>query len=212
MKPNHDSNFSSPTDADLVTQIAFHEAGHAAGIYLYNKQKRLPALFFDIQQHAAALDKPFTMQRDAFIAHVEGGYLIDNLPIDLLESASFYSDVPIDPYQASFEADMVNLLVGALAEAKHVALRDGLIFDVSNVATLQVFGGASDLDKVYGYLERFVANAKQREILLINLLAKAWAFVNTPSNWLAIERLAEIILANPQQTISSEMVIAVLDT
>ena len=35
-------------EQDLIKQIAFHEAGHAAAIYLYNKQKQLPSVDFQI--------------------------------------------------------------------------------------------------------------------------------------------------------------------
>lgn len=35
-------------DQDLIKQIVFHEAGHAAAIYLYNKQKQLPPVYFQI--------------------------------------------------------------------------------------------------------------------------------------------------------------------
>jgi hypothetical protein len=38
MKRNYPfDTISSILDQDLIKQIAFHEAGHAAAIYLYNK-------------------------------------------------------------------------------------------------------------------------------------------------------------------------------
>jgi hypothetical protein len=35
-------------DRDLIRQIVFHEAGQAAAVYLYNKQKQLPSVDFQI--------------------------------------------------------------------------------------------------------------------------------------------------------------------
>ena len=35
-------------DAELIRQVAFHEAGHAAAIHIRNKQKQLPPIFFQI--------------------------------------------------------------------------------------------------------------------------------------------------------------------
>ncbi len=33
---------------NLAIQVAYNEAGHAAAIYLYNKQHQLPPIFFQI--------------------------------------------------------------------------------------------------------------------------------------------------------------------
>jgi len=47
MKRNYQINTICPIDdQELIRQTAFHEAGHAAAIYLYNKQKQLPPVFF----------------------------------------------------------------------------------------------------------------------------------------------------------------------
>jgi hypothetical protein len=48
---------------------------------------------------------------------------------------------------------MINLLVGPLAEAKYVALRDNECFsnNLINVNALYNYGGTSDLVKVYDY-------------------------------------------------------------
>ena len=215
MKRNYQIDTAAPiATQDLFKQIAFHEAGHAAGIYLYNKQQQLPSLSFQITQ---AVDKSLilsdTSPQDYFVAGVEGGYLIDNLPVSLIESASYFSTTGEDTYQMAFEADMINLLVGALAEAKHVALREGDYFNVSNAAsnTLPLYGGTSDLVKVNDYLERFIACSKKREDRMIELLTKAFEFLDTIENWQAIERLADYILECKVSTINCEEAIAVLD-
>ena len=215
MKRNYQIDTAAPiVSQDLFKQIAFHEAGHAAGIYLYNKQQQLPSLSFQITQ---SVDKLLilsdTSPQDHFVAGVEGGYLIDNLPVSLIESASYFSTTGEDAYQMAFEADMINLLVGALAEAKHVALREGDYFNVSKAAsnTLPLYGGTSDLIKVNDYLERFIACSKKREDRMVELLTKAFEFLDTIENWNAIERLANYILARKVSTISCEEAIAVLD-
>ena len=49
MKRNYPIDaMSSVLDQDLIKQIVFHEAGHAAAIHLYNKQKQLPPVYFQI--------------------------------------------------------------------------------------------------------------------------------------------------------------------
>lgn len=216
MKRNYQIDTTAPIDSrDLIKQIAFHEAGHAAGIYLYNKQKQLPSVFFQITQSADKLSSlPDTGLHNRFVAGVEGGYLIDNLPVTLIESASYFSTTEQDAYQMAFEADMINLLVGALAEAKHVALREGEYFNANKAAihTLHFYGGSSDLVKVYDYLERFIACRKKREDKMIALLTKAFEFIDTAGHWKAIERLAVYILNSEESVISCEEAIAVLDS
>jgi len=217
MKRNYQIDTTAPIDSqDLLKQIAFHEAGHAAGIYLYNKHKRLPSVFFQITMKPSdkLLNLPGTWLHDRFAAGVEGGYLIDNLPVSLIESACYFSMDEPDVYQTAFEADMINLLVGALAEAKHVALREGEYFNANRagINMLHFFGGTSDLVKVYDYLERFIACGKKREDKMIELLTKAIEFIDTVDHWKAIERLATYILGSKDSTISCEEAIAVLDS
>ena len=49
MKRNYPIDaISSVLDQDMIKQIVFHEAGHAAAIHLYNKQKQLPPVYFQI--------------------------------------------------------------------------------------------------------------------------------------------------------------------
>jgi hypothetical protein len=90
---------------------------------------------------------------------------------------------------------MINLLVGPLAEAKHVALRDNECFskNLINVNALHNYGGKSDLEKVSG------------------LFNKAFQFIDSPDHWKAIERLADYILDNTKNTISCEEAIAMRD-
>jgi hypothetical protein len=219
MKRNYPIDaISSILDQDLIKQIIFHEAGHAAAIYLYNKQKQLPPVYFQItiKKTNHLLGRPFAnkaVTRDHFVAMVEGGCLIHSLPITLIESANYFSVDEKDTYRTAFEADMINLLVGPLAEAKHVALRDNEYFskNLINVNALHNYGGTSDLEKVYDYLENFISDNSLHEEKMAELFSKAFQFIDSPVYWKAIEQLAGYIIDNAKNTISCEETIAVLD-
>jgi hypothetical protein len=219
MKRNYPIDVMSPVlDQDLIRQIVFHEAGHAAAIHLYNKQKQLPPVYFQItiKQTDHSYANPFAsraVRRDHFVAMVEGGCLIQSLPITMIESANYFSLDEQDTYRTAFEADMINLLVGPLAEAKHVALRDNECFNKNliNVNALHNYGGTSDLEKVYDYLENFISDTSLHEEKIAELFNQAFQFIDSPVYWQAIERLASYILDNTQNTIGCEEAIAVLD-
>ena len=219
MKRNYPIDaISSVLDQDMIKQIVFHEAGHAAAIHLYNKQKQLPPVYFQItiKKSDHSLINPFarrTVTRDHFIAMVEGGCLIHSLPVALIESANYFSLNEQDSYRTAFEADMINLLVGPLAEAKHVALRDNESFgkNLINVNALHNYGGTSDLEKVYEYLENFISENSLHEEKIAELFDQAFQFIDSPGHWQAIERLAGYILDNTKNTIGCEEAIAVID-
>ncbi|MCX7100820.1 MAG: hypothetical protein NTX38_04855 [Methylobacter sp.] len=219
MKRNYQTDTSySITDQDLIRQIAFHEAGHAAAIYLYNKQKQLPPVYFQIAIKAQdrQIDSPFntcSLAYDHYAAVVEGGRLIYSLPVALLESAHYFSATEQDSYQTAFEADMINLLIGPLAEAKHVASRDDEQFNAQlvNINALHNYGGTSDLNEVHEYLNIFIATRSRHKEKMTELFDKAFQFISTPTHWKAIVRLADYILKNKENIISCEEAIAVLD-
>ncbi len=219
MKRNYPIDaISSVLDQDMIKQIVFHEAGHAAAIHLYNKQKQLPPVYFQItiKKSDHSLTNPFarrTVTRDHFVAMVEGGCLIHSLPVALIESANYFSLNEQDSYRTAFEADMINLLVGPLAEAKHVALRDNESFgkNLINVNALHNYGGTSDLKKVYEYLENFISENSLHEEKIAELFDQAFQFIDSPVHWQAIERLAGYILDNTKNTIGCEEAIAVID-
>ena len=205
-------------EQDLIKQIAFHEAGHAAAIYLCNKQKQLPMVDFQITitkiDHAQANSfASRTVKHGHFVAMVEGGCSIQGLPVALIESTNYFSLDEQDTYRTAFEADMINLLVGPLAEAKYVALRDNECFsnNLINVNALYNYGGTSDLEKVYDYLESLISDARLIEEKMVELFNLAYQFIDSPAHWQAIERLAGYILDNCKNTITCEEAIAVLD-
>ncbi|MFI3186451.1 MAG: hypothetical protein QX198_10780 [Methylococcaceae bacterium] len=218
MKRNYQTEISHPiNDYDLIRQTAFHEAGHAAGIYLYNKQKQLPPVHFQIA--IKALDtltdshlNSRSLDYGNLSAAVEGGLLIHSLPVALIESVHYFSAAEQDAYKTAFEADMINLLIGPLAEAKYVALRDNEQFNAQlvNINALHNYGGTSDLNKVFEYLNIFIAARSRHKEKMAELFDKAFQFVNSPSHWQAIERLADYILNHTENVISCEEAIAVL--
>ena len=219
MKRNYQTDTHCPIyDQDLIRQTAFHESGHAAAIYLYNKQKQLPPVHFQIT--IKALDYPKDSQVDwrsltnnNFSAVVEGGRLIQSLPLALLESGNYFSAVEQDAYQTAFESDMINLLIGPLAEAKYVALRDQEQFNARlvNINALHNYGVTSDLNKVYEYMDIFIADRSRHQEKLAQLFNKAFQFIISPAHWKAIDRLAGYILNNKENIISCEEAIIVLD-
>ncbi len=218
MKRNYQTEISrSINDQDLLIQTAYHEAGHAAAIYLYNKQKQLPPVHFQIAIKALDCSKDSNLNSRSLdygnlSAAVEGGLLIHSLPVALIESAHYFSTVEQDAYKTAFEADMINLLIGPLAEAKFVALRDNELFNAQlvNINALHNYGGTSDLNKVYEYLNVFIAARSRHKEKMAELFDKAFQFVSSPGHWRAIEGLADYIFNNTEKVISCEEAIAVL--
>ena len=133
--------------SELHKHIAFHEAGHVAAIYLRNHQQQLPPVFFQI-----TINKD-EQKEHPFFARVEGGRLIENLPIAEIENNHFATELEQQDLKQAYEADVINLLAGPLAEAKFVALRDDEIFNphLVNIVALKNYGGHSDLEQANRY-------------------------------------------------------------
>jgi hypothetical protein len=219
MNRNHIFNKAlNLTHQEVYRKVAIHEAGHAAAIYLGNKQKRLPPVFFQIFitpvngdfQSSRFLSKPNTK----YIANIDGGRLIHTLPSSIEEATNGFSSAQIIAYQRAFEADMINILVGPLAEAKYITQRDGELINPSliHLNALHYFGGISDLENVNEYLECFLANSELREQKITELFLAAFSFVNERSNWCAITALADYIVSEDKSVIECNEIIAVLET
>jgi len=74
------------TAKELSRKTAIHEAGHAAAIYLGNKQKQLPPVFFHIDiKELRTAERLFRADSRHWIAKVEGGRLIHTLPSSIEE-------------------------------------------------------------------------------------------------------------------------------
>jgi hypothetical protein len=205
-------------------RIAFHEAGHAAGIHLNNKARQLPPVFFRIifkeMSHVTAVDiTAYQTTHDDCIARVEGGRLIELLPpsIDNLASElTEHNDAMVQlvkDYRIAFEADIINLLIGPLAEAKHVATIDGELFNhkLVNLKALINYGGSSDLALANEYLQSYSSDKQQQADKLDELFNIAFDFVNNDANWAAIIKLADYVLCSSKNIIGCEEIVSVLD-
>jgi len=192
---------------ELTNQTAFHEAGHAASIYLGNKKKQLPPVFFQIK-----IKKPENSENQLYYAKVVDGRLIQNLPIAGLENLQSLTTEEQHHYQSAYEADVINLLVGPLAEAKYVSIRDdeAFNFNLLNTHALNYYGGSSDVNKAYAYLAYFIPSENQREIKMLELFSEAFRFIENNENWKYILNLAHYILKSEKNVISCEEVIDVL--
>jgi len=198
------SNFQN--HRDLINQTAFHEAGHAAAIHFGNNQKQLPPVFFKIQL------KQSTNEGKQFCAKVIDGCLIQNLPIAGLNNIYELSTTDQLKYQSAYEADVINLLVGPLAEAKFVSERDDEIFNFNllNIHSLNYYGGTSDIEKAYAYLEYFIPSKEQRENKMLELFNQAFQFIEDDKIWNGILKLAQYILNSKKDQLSCEEIIEVL--
>lgn len=205
-------------------RVAFHEAGHAAGIHLNNKARQLPPIFFkiifkDMGDVTETDIMAYQTTHDDCIARVEGGRLIESLPpsIDsLVRELTKHNDAMVQlvmDYMMAFEADVINLLVGPLAEAKHVAETDGELFShqLVNLKALKNYGGSSDLALANEYLQSFSADKQQRDQKLDELFTVAFDFVNNDANWAAITQLADYILGGSKNIIGCEEIVSMLD-
>lgn len=205
-------------------RVAFHEAGHAAGIHLNNKARHLPPVFFkiifkELNNVTEADVMAYQTSHDDCIARVEGGRLIELLPpsIDsLVRELTEYKEVMmqlVKDYMLAFEADIINLLIGPLAEAKYVADADDEMFNhqIVNLKALKNYGGSSDLALANEYLQSYFTDKQQRAEKLDELFTVAFNFVNNDANWAAISRLADYILGSRKNIIGCEEIVSMLD-
>lgn len=205
-------------------RIAFHEAGHAAGIHLNNKAKQLPPIFFNISfknttDITSDDEMAYQSSNENCYAVLEGGRLIASVPpsIPSLYDAHTHFDAAIGEqiknYMAAFEADIINLLTGPLAEARFVANTDGELFthQLVNLNALPNYGGSADLDLVTEYLQNLSTDKHQQDKKLYELFLLAFEFVNNDRYWAAIINLAEYVFNSPKNIICCEEIIALLD-
>jgi hypothetical protein len=186
--------------APVGKRNAYHQAGHAAAICLGNQEKQLPAVHFQvsIKPHERDIRASHTTMRlyGKCVARVEGGRLVQSLPLSFAEAARGLSGAEQERYRCAFEADVINLLAGSLSEAKYVALRDGEAFNANLVylGALQYYGGKEDLEAINDYMDCLTPDAAERKQKLAELFLAAYSFINQRPNWKAIAALAGYIL------------------
>ncbi|MDO9139843.1 MAG: response regulator [Methylobacter sp.] len=203
--------------------IAFHEAGYATAIYLNNKAKNFPSVFFQIMledlNSKPEEDRDSHAPHEYRIAKVEGGRLITTTPPFISGSLHKSTDDNdpeahlIEDYMIAFEADTINQLIGPLAEAKHVADVDDEPFDqrLINLEALKNYGGDTDIALAVNYVQRFFTYRQQQDEKLHELFLAAFNFINDRANWAAITKLANYILKSNNNVISAEEVASLVD-
>jgi hypothetical protein len=195
---------------ELKLRTAVHEAGHAAAIYLGNRQKHLPPVFFQIAISGLS-SRPKSLKN--CLAKVEGGRLIHTLNSSVNEAARDFSAAQKQAYLKAFDADIVNFLVGPLAEANYLATMNDDIFNPSllNLSALPCYGGDADLKAVQEYLDCFSHDALMQRDKINASFAAAFAFINDRHHWQAIIALTQAILASKKDLIGYQEIVAVLD-
>jgi len=206
-----EQNTEDPDGDHLLVQkqrIAFHVAGHSTAIYLNIKAKNLPPAFSQIMLKAlnSSPAEGFNFSQST---RYEGrdrlrcGRLFEMLPTfnnarvaDIIDSKK----PSIKQSLIVFEADIVSLLAGSLAEAKYVATTDNEVFSqrLINLKALNYYGGESDLPLVHDYLLSFSDYQQKRDEKLEALFVIAFNFINDPANWAAITKLAHSILESQE--------------
>ena len=205
MKRNKSIALTNPVHIEAhKKRIAYHEAGHAIAILVNSELKQLPPIFFRINIHGSAknsaTDKYLSLLTgENYSAEIEGGRLIKHVPESLhgfIENIDENKSNNIVSFLTAFIADMVNLLIGPLAEAKHVAISDGEVFNKQLITAigLQNYGGSSDLTLINEYLECYSSGKNEQDNLLAELLSQAFDFVNNAANWKKIRLLARHIV------------------
>jgi len=222
MKRNKISHRSAHNRLQKLKQsIAFHEAGHAIAICLNNQARQQQPVFFQIVFNDLSLDDELislSVDYDS-VARVEGGRLIQSLiyNVDDLTHKLLSIDESVAPlireYQVAFEADIINLLIGPLAEAKQAYLNDDERFNYQliDLKALKNYGGDSDLALAWEYLESYSKDKQRQEEKLNELFISAGNFISDRQNWMAITKLADYIIHSDKKIISCEEVLSLLN-
>ncbi|NOU20253.1 MAG: hypothetical protein HOO93_00435, partial [Methyloglobulus sp.] len=117
MNYNHAAiNLQANTPIQIGRRNAYHQAGHAAAIYLGNQQKQLPAVHFQIiitpQERDTRQTARITRKPGKYTAKVEGGRLIQSLPLSFADATKHLSPTEQNLCRSAIEADIINLLAG----------------------------------------------------------------------------------------------------
>ena len=205
------------TFQELAIQIAYHEAGHATAIYLYNKQQQLPSIFFQIHLKNYEDIKQLTAQdinyQGDYVAEIEGGCLIENLALNLSVSKNEINPNEREEYYRALNADVINLLAGSIAEQNYLILRDNEIIneELLNIRNLGRYGNYSDMQKINNYL-RFLSDCPvEQQQKLTLLLKESFSFITHPQTWKAVTAVAHYILDSQKQEVHCEDVFQVID-
>jgi hypothetical protein len=195
-------------DLSLIEQGAYHQAAYAAAICLRNKKSNLPPVYFRICRVHNRFQKSAREMGHGLPFSLEGGRLIDPLTVSITECVNDFSLVDQQAFKIAFEADIINLLVGAYAEIKyvnHLGYRK-LIRHPISFNTMEDYFGPYWCDCTKNYLECFFNEPKQQENKIAELFSRAYCFVNKSSYWLVISKLAELLMNSSEDYCTCEQV------
>ncbi len=213
MYRNYEPNTTFPQATLYQTRLrtAIHEAGHAAAIYLGNKQKQLQPVFFQIV--ITKIPNKAFAKTGHYLAKVQGGRLIDCFSCCMQTATRDFSPAQKKSYLQAFDADVVNFMVGPLAEAHYVAFMDNepINAHLVNFPALRFYGGASDLDAIEEYLDFYTDDATRRRQKINQLMAEAFNFINHREHWRAIIALSQTLMTNKSGRVSYQEIATVLD-
>ncbi len=201
---------------EVFRKMAIHEAGHAASIMFVNQQKGLSPLPFQISICAFIHDSQsfgsLDIDRGIYFGKVENGRNIHILPSSIAEALKGMSVTQSIEYERAFDADIINLFAGPVAEAKYVAQRDGEPFSpyLVNMESLENYGGKSDMEILNRYSECISLDIEIRKRKIHNLYLAAFSVINNRSIWFSITTLAEHILRVGKNTIEFDEIKTVL--
>jgi hypothetical protein len=198
---------------------AYHQAGYTVSIYLGNKQKKLPAVHFQIAI-SSPRQEPVISRRTVRLpvkqtVKLEGGRLIESLPYSYDAAVKRLSPCQKQQCQDAFEADVINILTGSLAEAKYVALRDGEVFNANLVylGALRFYGGSMDLQLINEYMACLMPDDPQKQqSRLAELFLQAYSFINDKKNWFIIANLAETLTNFPKDLYTCDELIHLIES
>jgi hypothetical protein len=210
----------------LVNQkqrTAFHIAGHATSIYSNIKAKNLPRIFFKIMlkelNNCYEDDLKCYQINNQSVTSSSYGRRLTEMSLEDNNSVPYKKVQPnltmpsIKAPLMVFEADIVNLLAGPLAEAKYVYDIDNELFSelLIDQNALKNYGGYSDLILVNDYLLSFSDCQEQRDDKLNELFVIAFKFIDQQTNWAAITKLAHSIIKGQQDNIDYEKVVSLFE-
>ena len=219
MKLNQNSlTIATIPHVQISRRSAYHQAGQAVAVYLGNQQKNLPALHFQVLVSPPDLQSAMggQLRRTAgkFAAKLQGGRLVPFLPYSFEVATRLLSDPEKVQCLCAIEADIINLLVGPLAEAKYVALRDNEVFNANLVylGALKFYGGGQDLNIINEYMTCLLPDNKTgQHKKLAELFLAAYCFINDKRHWQAIRFLGEAIYGTPKEVFACEELIALIE-
>lgn len=219
MKLNQNSlTIATIPHVHMSRRNAYHQAGQAVAIYLGNQQKNLPALHFQIVVSPPGLQSAMGGQLrrtpGKFAAKLQGGRLVPFLPYSFEVATRLLSEPEKVQCLCAIEADIINLLIGPLAEAKYVALRDNEVFNANLVylGALKFYGGGQGLKIIDEYMTCLLPDNKtEQRKKLAELFLAAYSFINDRRHWQAIQFLGEAIYDNPKEVFTCEELITLIE-